>query len=117
MSMPPIIAKISISIQSFSDVITNSSSEIFCQIEANDAHGIQVIAEYLNSILPYKVTPSMVYDNKTDEEYEGNTIDFWAELGSLDDTPFPEQFAALLNEVLLEHFNEGSFKINLDVPY
>lgn len=45
MSMPPIIAKVSIGIQSFSDVITNSSSEIFCQIEANDAHGIQVIAE------------------------------------------------------------------------
>lgn len=116
--MPVTTAKalIRFSIQSFSDVITNSSSEIFCQIEANDTHGIEAIAEYLNSILPYKVTPSTRYDSETDEEYEGNTIDFWVELGALNDTPFPEQFAAILNEVLLYHFNEGSFRINLDVP-
>lgn len=105
--------KLLIRLQSFSDVITNSSSEIFCQVKAISSSGINAIAEYLNTILPYRVYPSK--DEDEDEDSNGdNTIDFWIEWGS-DTESMADNFAALLKQVLLQHFNEDSFEVLTDV--
>lgn len=108
--------KLLIRLQSFSDVITNSSSEIFCQIKSISSSGINAIAEYLNTILPCEVSPSMRYDDEEDSEEDGHTIDFWIEQGS-DAEHIGDNFAALLEHVLLQHFNEDSFEILTDVDY
>lgn len=44
--------KIKINIQSESDLITNSSSEIFCAISSLSEDSIKMVQEYLNSFLP-----------------------------------------------------------------
>lgn len=100
-------ALLRINCQSFSDIITNSSSEIFCQIRSKNDYSINAIATYLNSILPARVTPS--YDKIEGKDGESlNTIDFWCELGAFSNSEYvPDMFTALLNKVLGEHFEEG----------
>ena len=44
--------KIKINIQSESDLITNSASEIFCAISSLSEDSIKMVQEYLNSFLP-----------------------------------------------------------------
>lgn len=47
--------KVGINIQSYVDVITNSSTTVFCSIESDFETIIQNIEDYLNSFLPFKV--------------------------------------------------------------
>ena len=47
--------KVGINIQSYVDVITNSSTTVFCSIESDFETIIQNIEDYLNSFLPFKI--------------------------------------------------------------
>lgn len=96
-----------INCQSFSDVITNSSSEIFCQVQCKDVNSINTIAEYLNSILPMNVEPN-IHEAWDNDDEDRSTIDFWCEMGSFYDYEYiPDVFATLLRETLNQHFREG----------
>lgn len=57
-----------INIQSESDLITNSSSEIFCAISSLSEDSIKMVQEYLNSFLPDDVEYSSPSDIFTIDE-------------------------------------------------
>lgn len=89
-------------IQSYSDIITNSSSEIFLQIKGNQ---IEEAAKVLTPIFePFNIlVPD--FDKKSNWEDEGyyeepdNSINFWREYTSSDDG-VADYMAALLTHVL-----------------
>ena len=60
--------KTKINIQSESDLITNSSSEIFCAISSLSEDSIKMVQEYLNSFLPDGVKYSSPSDIFTMDE-------------------------------------------------
>ena len=61
-----------VKVQSFSDIITNSSSEIFCTISSNEASAIK---EIFDSLFRYnddsEMGPTVEYNS------EDNTVDIW----------------------------------------
>lgn len=84
-----------INIQSFSDVITNSSSEIFCTISGDDLVGIY---ELLEPLLPG-------YDSEMEPtlHMEENAITLWLPYG---DSP-TEFYKAGLEAILDKHFKDN----------
>lgn len=107
--------KIKINIQSLSSIITNSSSETFCVISSDKEAVMQVVTEYLNSFLPYKVMYSEPEDfgSLKDRYY----IMFDVEYG---ETSYilGKQMHALIKQLLSEHFpGDNSFIIEDGTDY
>ena len=84
--------KVGINIQSYVDVITNSSTTVFCSIESDFETIIQNIEDYLNSFLPFKV------------EYGENE-------------ELTENICALIEQLLSEHFPNGGYIVTSGYEY
>lgn len=98
--------KIKINIQSLSSIITNSSSEVFCVISSDKEAVMQVVTEYLNSFLPYKVT---YYEPDNFGAFKDRYhIVFIVEYGSDSHEILGKQTYALIKQLLSEHFPEDN---------
>lgn len=98
--------KIKINIQSESDLITNSSSEIFCAISSLSKDSIKMVQEYLNSFLPYDVN----FDIFTMDESR-YVITFQISY-SEDHEKTGRQMYTLIKQLLKEHFpGDNSFTV------
>lgn len=104
--------KVGINIQSWTDVITNSSTTIFCTIESRFKTIITSIQDYLNSFLPYKVSfePSYLDENKY-------VIWFNIEYGGDETEKFSVQMRALITQLIQEHFPNGGYIITNGEDY
>lgn len=90
-----------INTQSFSDVITNSSSEIFCRVESNNG-SIDSIAKFLSTITGVNIRPAEDYDTT-------NYIDFWADYSAFYESEYIEDmFIKLLEHSLSTKFTKGT---------
>ena len=91
--------KITLNIQSYSSIITNSSSEVFCVIKSDSEDSIKMVQDYLNSFLPNKV-------DYTELDYEDgiHRIFFEMEYGSSDSEILGETMYYLIKKLLEEHF-------------
>lgn len=83
------------------DVITNSSSEIFCRIRSEKF--LETIRFELSKILKRELSIETVYDDK-------GCIDFWIENGS--DEEISEDFRALLKGFLNNLVGQNNFEIS-----
>lgn len=98
--------KIKINIQSESDLITNSSSEIFCAISSLSEDSIKMVQEYLNSFLPDGVE----YDIFTMDESR-YVITFLISY-SENHEETGRQMYTLIKQLLKEHFpGDNSFTV------
>ena len=95
--------KVGINIQSYVDVITNSSTTVFCSIESDFETIIQNIEDYLNSFLPFKVKYHRSCIIKT------YSITFEVEYG--ENQELTENMCALIEQLLSEHFPNGGYII------
>lgn len=93
--------KVGINIQSYVDVITNSSTTVFCSIESDFETIIQNIEDYLNSFLPFKVKYHRSCIIKT------YSITFEVEYGENEE--LTENICALIEQLLSEHFPNGGY--------
>ena len=90
--------KVGINIQSYVDVITNSSTTVFCSIE-----------DYLNSFLPFKVKYHRSCIIKT------YSITFEVEYGENEE--LTENICALIEQLLSEHFPNGGYFVTSGYEY
>lgn len=91
-----------INILSFSDVITNSSSEIFCRVESNNG-SIDSIAQFLSTTTGVNIRPADYCDSTA------NYIDFWVDYGAFDNSGYIEDmFIKLLEHSLSTKFTKGT---------
>lgn len=95
--------KIKINIQSELDLITNSSSEIFCAISEDS---IKMVQEYLNSFLPDGVKYSSPSDIFTMDESR-YVITFQISY-SEDHKKTGRQMYTLIKQLLKKHFPEDN---------
>lgn len=103
--------KIKINIQSESDLITNSSSEIFCAISSLSEDSIKMVQEYLNSFLPDGVEYSSPSDIFTMDESR-YVITFQISY-SEDHEETGRQMYTLIKQLLKEHFpGDDSFTVD-----
>lgn len=104
---------IAINVHSITDVVTNSSSEIFCQISANPEI-IESIVSYLNTNFKHgKFIEANDYYGEGEKIY----IDFWCEMGAFTDYGYiPELFAEMLDKLLAPIFGKENYKIETDIP-
>lgn len=103
--------KITLKPHSVIDVITNSSTEIFCSIRS--AQFINEIAEELSKILEREIEPILVDFNDEDIPNPISQIDFWMEYGDEADD-IQADFRKLVEYVLTEKFGEGNFEVFID---
>lgn len=101
--------KVGINIQSYVDVITNSSTTVFCTIESDFEIIIQNIQNYLNSFLPFKVKYGKSYVN------DSHIIPFIAEYS--DSEELTENVYALVKQLLSEHFPNGGYIVTSGYEY
>lgn len=88
---------LSINIQSFSDVITNSSSEIFCTITGDNLDAIyQLLKPLFPSVCGYS-------DMEPTLHMEGNVVTLWIPYG---EAP-TEFYKAGLEAILDKHFKDN----------
>lgn len=90
-----------INIQSFSDVITNSSSEIFCTITGND---LKAIYDLLKPILPGRDS-----DLEPTLHMEENAITLWLPYGDS-----PTEFYKAGLEAILDKYFKDNYKIEYE---
>lgn len=94
--------KIKLKIQSFSDIITNSSSEIFCTIQGKD----NLTVEYLWRILGNQC---VIYE--TDNENEFNVmLDYDAFYDTIPQTWLERGITAIMDE----HLGKENYEIIFD---
>lgn len=98
-------------IQSISDIITNSSSEVFCKITSEN--NLNDIYEFLKEIFPsddYEMDPVVDYYDTADEPYIYIDIPYHM-----------EEMCNLLKHglppMLKDKFSNSEFKIDYDVYY
>lgn len=101
--------KVGINIQSYVDVITNSSTTVFCSIESDFETIIQNIEDYLNSFLPFKVKYHRSCIIKT------YSITFEVEYGENEE--LTENICALIEQLLSEHFPNGGYFVTSGYEY
>lgn len=101
--------KVGINIQSYVDVITNSSTTVFCSIESDFETIIQNIEDYLNSFLPFKVKYHRSCIIKT------YSITFEVKYGENEE--LTENIYALIEQLLSEHFPNGGYIITSGYEY
>ena len=101
--------KVGINIQSYVDVITNSSTTVFCSIESDFETIIQNIEDYLNSFLPFKVKYHRPCIIKT------YSITFEVEYGENEE--LTENICALVDQLLSEHFPNGGYIVTSGYEY
>lgn len=88
------------------DIITNSSSEIFCTVHSAD--NLKEIKDYLSALLNRTVDTDDDCDN-------GEYIAFSLEYGDTD--LIISDFIKLLTKVLSDTFGETNFQIRTDIGY
>lgn len=91
---------------SFVDLITNSSTELFCEITSEKY--FPIIREELERIFQHKVRVSNYEDGL-------QVIQFEIEYG--DNEEICDDFCALLENYLTNLVGQGNFKINRDASY
>lgn len=96
---------ININYHSIVDIITNSSTEIFCSISSTNF--IDAIAAELTTLLGRKITPG-------DWDEDTSKISFSMEYGS-DMDYIQEDFRKLMTYFLEEKFGKENFTISTDV--
>lgn len=107
--------KIIINIQSISDLITNSSSELFCRIESDNIDSIyDLLYPIFGWDAEFEFDPVLTLRDKENLEYPENYKDYpdkWIEIDmpyNLDkQLPF---YKAGIDAILKEHFN-NQYKI------
>lgn len=105
--------KVSLFPHSAVDVITNSSTELFCEI-TSEQH-LPLIKEYLENILGRNIyiTP---FD--TDDEYDEKYVPcIQFEVEYMENNGITSDFCALLDACLTNLVGKGNFKIDRDVSY
>jgi len=100
------------------DVITNSSTELFCEISSK--RYLPVIKAGLEELFGHEVfvnfSNEIYEDAETNPTYgEDSAIQFEIEYG--DFSTLTNEFCSLLNFYLISLVGEGNFKINKDVCY
>lgn len=100
--------KVTINYHSAVDIITNSSTELFCEVTSKDF--MPLIQAGLGSILGHE---GELYP--TTEDIESPAIQFSIEYG--DNEQLCNDFCALLNNYLTNLVGKDNFKINRDVSY
>lgn len=99
---------IKISYHSAVDVITNSSSEIFCQITSKEF--LTQIKEELEVVFGRTIN----IDDYSEESGTDQSINFWIEWG--DNETITNDFIKLLEYTLNNLVGPNNYKINTDVP-
>lgn len=94
---------IKIPYQSISNIITNSSSEVFCRVEADEAL-LEEMAEFLKEIIGYRVE-IYSYEDLGEEFY----FEFQMEYG--DNGWIQRAFRNMLQRILEEKFGKDNFEI------
>lgn len=109
--------KVTINYHSAVDVITNSSTELFCEITSKDF--MPLIQAGLGSVLGHEVEvyPTVEDIEKYPEDYaeKSPSIQFAIEYG--DNEQLCDDFCALLNNYLTNLVGRGNFNINRDASY
>lgn len=100
-----------VNIQSISDIITNSSSEIFCVVKGGDASVTNIVAKHLSYVLGRNITvdtDTEVWDEESQEciKSDNPPIMFSMEIG-YDNDWVKEDFRALIKATLDAHFGVG----------
>lgn len=91
--------RIIIPIQSFTDLITNSSSEIFCEIVTISTEQLDAVAAFLSTVLKRPITPADYSETR-------KVIEFWIEWGA-DESPIQVDFRNVIQYILDKEFGEG----------
>lgn len=92
------------------DVITNSSTEIFCQITSTEF--LKEIKEALSKILNRNIEIRPLYDWRSSDE-DGECIEFEIEYG--DNDHLTEDFVSLIEFYLNITIGKDNYKINRHV--
>jgi len=87
------------------DVITNSSTEIFCAVFSKEK--FKEISDFLGELLGREV----VTLSENDEKF----IEFSIERG--DNENITDDFVKLMNKILEDNFGKDNFEIRTDVDY
>lgn len=90
------------------DVITNSSSEIFCQITSKEF--LTQIKEELEIIFGRTID----IDDYSEESENDHSINFWIEWG--DNETVTNDFIKLLKHILDALVGSENYTINTDIP-
>lgn len=99
---------IKLNYHSMVDVITNSSSEIFCQITSKEF--LTQIKEELEVVFGRTIS----IDDYSEEPETDKSINFWIEYG--DNETITGDFIKLLEYTLNNLVGPNNYKINTDVP-
>ena len=99
--------KIKIYIQSWTDIITNSSSELFCVIRA-----VPPIIQDINHFLVSLGIGGWCYNFDDDQ----SCIEFSTEIGE-HAQDMPDIVVPLLRKVLTDKFGENGYEIDTNVSY
>ena len=105
------IMNVGINVQSYVDIITNSSTTIFCTIESRFKNVIDSIKNYLNSFLPCKVYISHITDDSKD------TYVIWFDIDINCEAEFYENYYATIKQLITEHFPNGGYIITHGEDY
>lgn len=90
--------RIIIPIQSFTDLVTNSSSEVFCEIIVISAEQVDSVAAFLSTILDRTISP-------VEYSPDRKVIEFWVEWGE-DGDPIQSDFRNMIKYILDKEFGE-----------
>lgn len=100
--------KIKIQIQSISDIITNSSSEVFCMINSRDEEIKKRIYEYLkNDLFPGKYSDEEPTVDYWDDE-DNDEIQIWLPYDHCSSLTF---YKAGIEAILNEKFGKNNYTI------
>ena len=101
--------KIEIKYHSSIDLITNSSTELFCEITASDEF-LNIIQKELSELFQREIKIVDCYD-------EYNCIQFDIEYGSETQDILTNDYVKLLDVYLTNLVGKNNYKINTDVCY
>lgn len=110
--------KVQLNIQSISDVITNSSTEIFCQIQPSTYEVAKEIKAFLSGLSRRKIEiedNAYEYDDNDEPINPHPVINFIIEYGDYD--YLTKDFATLLDVALSSVFPKESYTIDTNVDW
>jgi len=105
--------KVTINYHSAVDVITNSSTELFCEITSKDF--MPLIQAGLGSVLGHEVDVWPHPDDIEEDEEYTPAIQFAIEYG--DNDQLCDDFCALLDNYLTNLVGRGNYKLDRDAAY
>lgn len=105
--------KVKIKVQSISDIITNSSSEVFCTITSKD---IKSIYETLSPLFKGDPECSPYLDYWEENEYDEGAPEMIQLNIPYSCSGVPEFYKAGIEALLTKYFGEGNYEINYEGP-